>query len=107
MLPALLLHNAILEEQITQVGGRILEMRCDGVVAVFENANPLPAVMEIQRQLGCQSWGEIGELRIRIGLHGVPETSEGVEFFRREDQYYGRPPAGRIDPRGALRLAGG
>ena len=89
MLPALLLHNAILEEQITHGSGRILEMRGDGVVAVFENANPLPAVIEIQRQLGCQSWGEIGELRIRIGLDCVPETSEGVEFFRREDQYYG------------------
>jgi pimeloyl-ACP methyl ester carboxylesterase/class 3 adenylate cyclase len=89
MLPALLLHNAILEEQITQVGGRILEMRGDGVVAVFENSNPLQAVTEIQRQLGRQSWGEIGELRIRIGIHGVPETSEGVEFFRRQDQYFG------------------
>lgn len=89
MLPALLLHNAILEEQVTKGSGRILEMRGDGVVAVFENGDPLPAVMEIQRQLGCQSWGEIGELRIRIGLHAVPETSEGVEFFRRENQYYG------------------
>ncbi|HEX9615828.1 MAG TPA: alpha/beta fold hydrolase [Anaerolineales bacterium] len=89
MLPALLRHNAILEEQITQAGGRILERRGDGLVAAFENANPLPVVLEIQRQLGRQPWGEIGELRIRIGLHGVPEANEGVEFFRREDQYYG------------------
>jgi pimeloyl-ACP methyl ester carboxylesterase/class 3 adenylate cyclase len=89
MLPALLLHNAILEEQITQVGGRILEMRGDGIVAVFENTNPLPVVIEIQRQLGCHSWGEIGELRVRIGLHSADEMGEGVEFFRSEDQYYG------------------
>ena len=72
MLPALLHHNAILQEQITQGGGRILETRGDGVVAVFERANPLPVVLEIQRQLGRQSWGEIGEIRIRIGLHAVP-----------------------------------
>lgn len=89
MLPALLHHNAILQEQITQGDGRILETRGDGVVAVFEGANPLPVVLEIQRQLGRQLWGEIGELRIRIGLHAVPESNEGVEFFRREDQYYG------------------
>jgi pimeloyl-ACP methyl ester carboxylesterase/class 3 adenylate cyclase len=89
MLPAMLLHNTILEKQISQAGGRLLEMRGDGVVAIFENSNPLPAAVEIQRQLGEQSWGEIGELRIRIGLHGVPETSEGVDFFRREDQFYG------------------
>ncbi|MFU8771236.1 MAG: alpha/beta fold hydrolase [Anaerolineales bacterium] len=89
MLPALLLHNNILEEQITRARGRILEMRGDGIQAVFEDANPLPAVMEIQRQLGSHSWGDIGELRIRIGLHSVQETSEGVEFFRRDDQYYG------------------
>jgi pimeloyl-ACP methyl ester carboxylesterase/class 3 adenylate cyclase len=89
MLPALLLHNTILEEQITRAGGRIMEMRGDGVQAVFENANPLAAVMEMQRQLGCHAWGEIGELRIRIGLHAVEETSEGTEFFRRQEQYYG------------------
>jgi pimeloyl-ACP methyl ester carboxylesterase/class 3 adenylate cyclase len=89
MLPALLFHNSTIKDQITQAGGRILEMRGDGVQAVFENINPLQAVMEIQHQLGCHSWGEIGELRIRIGLHAVEEKSEGVEFFRRDDQYYG------------------
>jgi pimeloyl-ACP methyl ester carboxylesterase/class 3 adenylate cyclase len=89
MLPILLRHNAILEEQIQRGGGRLLESRGDGVLAVFENADPLPAVLEIQRQLGRQAWGEIGELRIRIGLHAVGEASEGAEFFRCEDVYYG------------------
>ena len=35
MLPALLQHNAILEEQISGHGGRILELRGDGVKGVF------------------------------------------------------------------------
>jgi class 3 adenylate cyclase len=89
MLPALLRHNAILEEQINRGGGRLLESRGDGVLAVFESVSPLPAVLEIQRQLGRQAWGEIGELRVRIGLNAVPEAGEGAEFFRRDDQFYG------------------
>ena len=69
MLTALLQHNQILEELIPQHGGRILELRGDGVKAVFEGANPLQCVLEIQKSLGAADWGEIGELRIRIGLN--------------------------------------
>ena len=89
MLPALLRHNNILKQQITRHGGRILELRGDGVKAVFEGVNPLPCVLDIQRQFGQEEWGAIGELRIRIGLHGVANTHENQDFFKQGDQYYG------------------
>ncbi len=89
MLPALLRHNAILEEQIGQHGGRILELRGDGVKAVFEGVNPLPCVLDIQREFGRTDWGEVGEVRIRVGLHGVAQVRKGYEFFTEADTYYG------------------
>jgi predicted ATPase/DNA-binding SARP family transcriptional activator len=89
MLPALLRHNEILEEQIARHGGRILELRGDGVMAVFEGADPLPCVLAIQRAFGEQNWGAVGEVRIRVGLHGVPPEREGQDYFLKGDQYYG------------------
>ncbi len=89
MLNALHQHNAILETQIEEHGGRILELRGDGVIAVFEDGQPLAAVLAIQTAFGRADWGEIGELRIRIGLHGVQVDYEGYDYFRQGDEYFG------------------
>ncbi len=89
MLPALLDHNRILEEQIAWHGGRILEFRGDGVRAVFEGGDPLTCAVAIQQQFGQHNWGAIGELRIRIGLHAVPIEQQGYDFFLQDHQYYG------------------
>jgi predicted ATPase/DNA-binding SARP family transcriptional activator len=89
MLTALLQHNQILEEQILQHGGRILELRGDGVKAVFEGVNPLQCVLEIQKSLGAADEGEIGDLRIRIGLHGLPTVRKDFDYFIEEEKYYG------------------
>ncbi len=89
MLSALMQHNTILEEQISRHGGRILELRGDGVKAVFEGGDPLACMIAIQRELGLADWGQIGELKIRIGLHGVPTVRKGYDYFLKQDQYYG------------------
>ena len=70
MVPALHRHNTILEQQIQQYGGRILELQGDKVSAVFENGRPLACALAIQEAFGREKWGRIGELRLRIGLHG-------------------------------------
>jgi predicted ATPase len=69
MIPVLHRHNAILEAQISQHGGRILELHGDGIKAVFENGAPLDCAIAIQAELGRESWGPGGELRVRVGLH--------------------------------------
>jgi predicted ATPase/DNA-binding SARP family transcriptional activator/tetratricopeptide (TPR) repeat protein len=89
MLPALLTHNQILEEQINRHGGKILELRGDGVKAVFEGVNPLPCALDIQKGFGAVDWGEIGDLRIRIGLHGVKPVHKDFDYFVEDDHYYG------------------
>jgi DNA-binding SARP family transcriptional activator/predicted ATPase len=89
MLPALLKHNAILEDEINKHGGRILELRGDGVKAVFEGVNPFQCMIDIQKSLNEADWGEIGSLKIRIGLHGVPSIRKGYDYFQKNDSYYG------------------
>jgi predicted ATPase/DNA-binding SARP family transcriptional activator len=89
MLPALLQHNIILEECISEVGGRILELRGDGVKAVFEDVDPLPAAIKIQKRFGEADWGEVGEIRIRLGLHGVPSVQAGHDYFQKDGKYFG------------------
>ncbi|MCH7586829.1 MAG: hypothetical protein IIC78_02150 [Chloroflexi bacterium] len=89
MLPALLKHNAIIEDTITEYGGQILEMRGDGFWAVFERGDPLASALAIQVAFGSTDWGALDELRIRIGLHGVSRDWEGYDFFKSNDSYYG------------------
>jgi WD40 repeat protein/class 3 adenylate cyclase len=89
MLDALLQHNAILDEQIALYGGRILELRGDGVKAVFEGGQPLESAVAIQRAFNQEDWGEIGQLRIRIGLHGVQVDWEGYDYFREGGVFFG------------------
>ncbi|MCB8944564.1 MAG: tetratricopeptide repeat protein [Ardenticatenaceae bacterium] len=76
MIPALHRHNTILEEQISQHGGRILELHGDKVRAVFANGRPLTCALAIQEAFGREKWGRIGELRIRIGLHGSADIPD-------------------------------
>ena len=89
MLQALLQHNAILKEHIEKHGGRIEENRGDGVRAVFESGRPLEAALGIQLAFGQADWGELDELRIRIGLYGVSADWEGYDYFREGDAVFG------------------
>lgn len=72
MIPALHRHNTILEEHIQEHGGRILTLHGDKVTAVFDNGHPLSCALAIQEAFGQEKWGRVGELRVRIGLHGGP-----------------------------------
>lgn len=89
MLQALLQHNAILKEHIERHGGRVEESRGDGVKAVFESGRPLEAAIGIQQAFGQADWGELDELRIRIGLYGVSADWEGYDYFRTGDAVFG------------------
>ena len=82
MSSALILHDTIVQENILVYGGRIVKHTGDGVFAVFDGGEPLRCALEIQKGLQRADWGDIGEIRIRMGLHaGVAE--------RREDDYFG------------------
>jgi class 3 adenylate cyclase len=83
-------HDAILQQQIEACGGRITKHTGDGVTAAFEAGEPLTCALEAQRRFAAEPWGEIGELRIRVGLHaGEAKWIAGAEPHTGD--YYGPP----------------
>ncbi len=74
-------HDKIIKENIEKSGGVIIKHTGDGVFAVFENGDPLLCVLQIQKQFAEEDWGEIGELRIRMGLHAGRAEKHGNDYF--------------------------
>jgi tetratricopeptide (TPR) repeat protein len=76
---ALTRHHALLQETIDARKGRVFQVIGDAVCSAFSNADDaLGAALEAQRKLQHENWGEIGPVRVRMGLHtGLAETREG------------------------------
>jgi class 3 adenylate cyclase len=91
MLWALRQHNDLCETEIEKFDGRILHHTGDGFLIVFEQNDPLAFAISLQQQFARADWGEIGELRIRIGLHGSTADQEGHEFFHDAGGWYRGP----------------
>jgi len=62
-------HDAILQQQVGECGGRITKHTGDGITAAFEGGQPIACALETQKLFAREDWGAIGELRIRAGLH--------------------------------------
>jgi predicted ATPase/class 3 adenylate cyclase len=82
-------HDQLLRDTITQHGGLVIENTGDGVYAVFEKGTPLKAVLEIQQQIAQENWGDIEDLRLRIGLNACTVDREGVDYFKDDSRYFG------------------
>ncbi len=83
---ALVRHDEILRGAIEGHGGVVFSEMGDGMAAVF--ASPVGAVsaaLDAQVGLRDESWGEVGPLRARMGLH----AGEGV--LRSDGQYVNAP----------------
>jgi class 3 adenylate cyclase len=91
MLWALRQHNDICETEIEKYDGRILHPTGDGFLIVFEQNDPLAFAIALQQRFAAADWGEIGELRIRIGFHGATADQEGHEFFHDAGGWYRGP----------------
>jgi class 3 adenylate cyclase/tetratricopeptide (TPR) repeat protein len=62
-------HDAILQQCVSASGGRITKHTGDGITAAFEGGEPVVCALQTQLRFAEESWGAIGELRIRVGLH--------------------------------------
>ena len=83
---ALARHDSILHEAVETTGGVVFSMMGDGLAAAFSSApDAVAAVVDAQRRLGAEPWGETGPLRARMGLY----TDEGR--LRTPDGYVNRP----------------
>ncbi len=83
-------HDAILQEQIEANGGRITKHTGDGVTAAFEAGEPVACALETQVRFAAEAWGDIGELRIRVGLHAGEAELHPAPGSTGGD-YYGPP----------------
>ncbi len=90
MLGVLQQHDAILQSALDQFNGRLIKHTGDGIFAVFpKSVTALDCALAIQQQFGAVDWGEIGELKIRIGLDGCSVEREGTDYFTDGQDYFG------------------
>jgi class 3 adenylate cyclase len=89
LVSALQQHDQLIEAAVYRHKGRILEKAGDSCLIVFEHTHSLACALEIQQRFAQQTWGEVGRLRLKIGLHYVQADQEGQDFFRRGNEYFG------------------
>jgi class 3 adenylate cyclase/tetratricopeptide (TPR) repeat protein len=72
-------HHALLQGAIDAHHGHVFQVVGDAFCSVFADAgDALAAALDAQRALHQESWGEIGVVRVRIGLHtGAAEAHDG------------------------------
>src|ERR1700730_16482999 len=72
-------HNTLLKNAIDAHRGQVFQVVGDAFCSVFENpADAVNAALDAQRALHGESWGEIGAMRVRMGLHtGNAEARDG------------------------------
>ncbi|MEO8344653.1 MAG: AAA family ATPase [Betaproteobacteria bacterium] len=81
MKSALARHNSVLQEAIGTHRGHVFQVLGDGFCAAFEVAgDALAAALDAQRALHVQNWGEVGAVRVRMGLHTGTVESRGAEY---------------------------
>ena len=76
---ALARHQSLVQGAIDAHNGRVFKVVGDALCSAFANADDaLVAALDAQRALQRENWGEIGALRVRMGLHtGAAETRDG------------------------------
>ncbi|HEX2152416.1 MAG TPA: BTAD domain-containing putative transcriptional regulator [Acidimicrobiia bacterium] len=82
MAAALTTHDAILREEVERAGGRVFKHTGDGVLAVLPNAvSAADAAEGVQTRVARTDWGEVGDLRVRIGIDAGEAEERGGDFF--------------------------
>jgi predicted ATPase/class 3 adenylate cyclase len=75
-------HHTILRETVEQNHGSVFETVGDAVYAAFASAgDAVAAALRAQRDLRGAPWGEVGSLRVRMGLHTGEVERQGDHYF--------------------------
>jgi class 3 adenylate cyclase/tetratricopeptide (TPR) repeat protein len=81
MKEALVRHNALLQGTIGAHRGRVFQILGDGFCSAFEDADDaLAAALDAQRALHREDWGDVGSVRVRMGLHTGNVEALGGEY---------------------------
>ncbi|QRN97056.1 tetratricopeptide repeat protein [Archangium violaceum] len=75
-------HHELLRQAVETQGGVVFETVGDAVYASFPRpAEALAAALEGQRALHAEPWGELGTLKVRMGLHLGEVEPQGSHYF--------------------------
>ena len=75
-------HHTILCEAVEQSHGSVFETVGDAVYAAFASPrDAVAAALRAQHDLHGASWGEVGPLRVRMGLHTGEVERQGDHYF--------------------------
>ena len=82
-MPAVLArHDEIVHGAVAAVGGRVFKHTGDGMIAVFDEAEPaIAAARSACDGLTTESWSIPGEIRIRSSLHTGTATERDGDYF--------------------------
>jgi predicted ATPase/class 3 adenylate cyclase len=79
---ALSRHHDLLRDAVENNGGIVFETLGDGVYASFARArDAVRAAVAGQEAVQAQDWGEIGAIRVRMGLHTGDVEVRGEHYF--------------------------
>ena len=79
----LIRHDSILWGAVGDYNGTVYRHTGDGMCAAFTNASDaVAAALQAQQHLAQEDWGEVGAVRVRMGIH----TGEAAE---RQGTYFG------------------
>jgi predicted ATPase/class 3 adenylate cyclase len=82
MRDALARHDELVCAAVVERHGHVVKMTGDGVHAAFANAaDALGAAVDAQRRLGDEVWGEIGDLRVRMGIHSGQADARDGDYY--------------------------
>jgi predicted ATPase/class 3 adenylate cyclase len=78
-------HDEILQREVVEHLGHVVKTTGDGIHAVFATAHDaVDAAVAIQRELAAESFGEVGPLRVRIGVHTCEAEYRGGDYYGAE-----------------------
>ena len=82
MATALATHDGVLRRAIEEAGGRLFKHTGDGVLAAFpDSVSATEAAETAQRSLEASEWGEVGTLRVRMGIDVGEVEARGGDYF--------------------------
>jgi predicted ATPase/class 3 adenylate cyclase len=82
MKQALARHDDLLTAAVDAHHGSVVKSTGDGLYAVFETADAgIAAAVAGQQALLAESWGPIGAIRVRMGLHAGVAEQRGDDYF--------------------------
>src|SRR5579871_4058424 len=75
-------HHDLLREAVEAHNGVVFETLGDGVYASFARASDaIRAAIAGQLAIAAEDWGELGEIRVRMGLHTGEAQVRGEHYF--------------------------